>query len=225
MKLDIVLVLATAIMAYVGYRKGLVSMLMNFFGTFAAALISYFFFGSFKELLVKFTGIDEFIFQKVVERMQALGAHAAKTSVSSMDIDAVGKMSMPDVIKTKLTDYLTESSSAVSKSAALSITDLIMSIVTVVIMFFSLIILFRIISKALNLTAKLPVISAFNSLGGLLFSLLSFYLILTIVFLLATSIAPLETQQSLAGMIKDSVIAKYLIENNPFLIMLANITF
>lgn len=225
MILDIILIAIFLITAYVGYRKGIIEMLANFFGSFAAILISYFFHAPFKELLVKFTGLDEFVFEKVVEKLREFGAHAAKSSVSSSDIDAVSKMEMPDIIKDKLTNYLTESTSNISKSAALSLTDYIVSIISVFILFVSILILIRIITKTLNLISKAPVISTVNKVGGILFSVLSTYLILTIAFMLFSSFASVDIATTSRNMIQHSVIAKLLIEFNPLFLMLANLSF
>ncbi len=225
MVLDIILGVIILISIIVGYKKGFITMLASFIGKFVALVISYFYYGAVKDILIKFTGIDEFIFEKVKLSLKSLGGHVAETSVAGSDISAISKMDMPLNLKTKIVDYLTDTGSSIGKSAVHSISNFLMTIVSFFILFFAILLLITIIAKIFNIIAKLPVLKTFNALGGIIFSLLTTYLILTIIFLLMTTFLTMGFSDMLKQFIDNSVIATALIKYNPILIMLSNAYF
>ncbi len=223
MILDIALVIIILLSILIGYKKGFIRMLASFIGKFVALTIAYFYYASFKELLVKFTGLDKFVLEKIKLSLANLGGHAAEASVAGSDIDAVSKMPLPDVLKEKLVSYLTDSANQIGQSVASGLTDFLMNIIAFILLFILVAILISIIVKVLDLVAKLPVLNAFNKVGGILFSLITTYIMLTIAFLLITSFVSMDSASSLNSMIESSVVAKNLIVYNPILIGLANI--
>ncbi len=223
MILDIILVIVILLSILIGYKKGFIRMLASFIGKFVALTIAYFYYAPFKDLLVKFTGLDDLVFEKIKLSLTNLGGHAAEASVAGSDIDAVSKMALPDILKEKLVNYLTDTANQIGQSVASGLTDFVMNIIAFILLFILVAILISIIVKVLDLVAKLPVLNTFNKLGGIIFSLITTYILLTIAFLLITSFMSMDSASSLNTMIANSVVAKNLIVYNPILIGLANI--
>ncbi len=223
MILDLILLIVIIFSIFTGYRKGFIVMLASFIGKFVALSISYFYYEPFKKFLVDFTGIDSFVSDKIKISLSNLGGHAAQSTVASSDLTAVSKMPLPDSIKEKLMGYLTESASTLGRSVASSLTDFIMTIIAFFLLFLFIILFISILVRAMNLIAKLPVLNTFNKLGGIIFSLITTYILLTIAFLIITSFVSMEISSSLNEMIKHSVLAKRLLAYNPILLALASI--
>ncbi len=223
MILDLILLIIIILSVYTGYKKGFIVMLASFIGKFVALTISYFYYEPFKKFLIDFTGIDSYVSDKIKISLSNLGGHAAQSTVASSDLTAVSKMPLPDSIKVKLMDYLTESANTLGKSVATSLTDFIMTIIAFFLLFIFIMLFISILVRTLNLIAKLPVLNTFNKLGGIFFSLVTTYILLTVAFLIITSFISMETTSSLNEMLNNSVLAKRLLVYNPILIGLANI--
>ncbi len=229
MVLDLILLIILVLNVFLGYKRGLVKMLSQFIGKFVALILATSFYKPFKTLLINLTGIDEFVYEKVKQSLSSLGQHVTQNAISgnlqATEANAISQMQIPDTIKSKITEYLTASSDKVAKSASLSLSDFIMTLISVFLLFLIIIIIIAIISHALDLVAKLPVLNSFNKLGGVILSLLTSYIMLTIAFLLLTSFISMDTSSSLGLMIQESTLAKAMIQYNPILIILANIHF
>ncbi len=225
MILDIILILIIVLSAYAGYKKGFIHMLIKFLSKLISISVAYLYYKPFKNFLIKFTKIDEFIFDKVRISLNSLGGHASQTTVSGSDLEALSKMTMPDILKEKIVAYLTNTGSELGRSVVLSISDLIMTVISMVLLFIAISILIKFIDSSFNLIAKLPVINGFNKAGGIIFSLFTSYVVLTIVFLLASSLLTMSVSFQIKDAIESSIIASALIKYNPFLVILANIHF
>lgn len=224
MILDIVLVLILLISAYMGYKRGFIRTLASFIGKFIAMTLAYFYYKPFQKLLTELTGMDGYVLEKVKRSLVALGGHAAESSVAGSDIDALGKMPLPDVLKDKMADYLKQSANSLGNSVAQTISDFVMSLLAFFLLFLLIAIAISILVRVLNLVAKLPVLNAFNRVGGVLFSLITTYIILTILFLLVTSFVSMDANSKLSAMIAGSKLAKHFIAYNPILLGLANMS-
>ncbi len=225
MVLDIILLIILVISIVVGYKKGFITMLASFIGKIAALIISYYYYNPVKEMLIKHTSIDEFIFDKVKLALKSLGGNAAESSVVGSDITAISQLNIPDNLKNKIVSYLTETGSSIGKSAVHSISNFLMTLVSFFLLFIAIMILISLITKLINLIAKLPILNTFNKVGGVIFSLFTTYLMLTIVFLLLTSFQAMGFSGTLNELIQNSIIAGGLIKYNPILIMLSNAYF
>ncbi len=224
MVLDIIVGIIIVLSIFIGYKRGFIRMLASFLGKFVALTVSYFYYEPFKDFLIKFTGIDTFVFEKIKLSLTNLGGHAAEASVAGSDINAVSKMAIPDALKEKLVSYLTESANSLGRSVAGSLTDFTMTILSFILLFILVSLLISIVVRVLDIVAKLPVLNTFNKLGGIIFSLISTYILLTIAFLLFTSFISMDLSQTFNEMLKNSLFAKQLIIYNPILIGLANIS-
>ncbi len=224
MVVDVILIAIFLLAALVGYMRGLIKMLADFLGTFVAGVLAYSFLGPFKSLLIKFTDIDEFVHEKVVEKLQEFGANAVNGGVSGSDLAAVEQMQLPNSVRDKLTEFLSDTTTGMAQNVSDKITDLIISVFSMAILFIILLLLIKVIVAALDLVSKLPVLNSLNRFGGVAFSLLSVYLIMTVVFMLFGTFNSIDAVSN-NHFIEESVVAGFLIEYNPIFIMLANVHF
>lgn len=221
MIVDIIIIAIFAFAAYRGFKVGLVHSILNFFGSFGSAILAYFLFPIFKTFLINVLSIDKFILEKVVTKMKELGAAGAPQAVSGADIDALNKLMLPEPVKKSMTDFLTSSTTEITKSVAMSVTDFIMSVLAFGLLFISILILFKVLRRLLKGVVKLPILNGLNTAGGLIFALVSTYITITIGFLLLTSFFSIGSTSFIAEQLASSKLAGMLISFNPLLIILS----
>lgn len=221
MLVDIIIIAIIAFAAFRGYKLGLVHSILNFFGSFAAAIIAFYAHPIFKNFLIKVLALDKFILEKVVLKMKELGAAGSAQAVSSSDIDAMDKLLIPGSVKEGMKDFLTTNTSELTKSVALSVTDFIVSVIAFGLLFVSLFILFIVLKKLLRGAVKMPIINTLNNLGGLLFALISTHIVLTIVLMLINSFVTIGPSSFLGEQLASSRLLEFLTGLNPLLLMLS----
>lgn len=221
MLIDIIIVAIVAFTGFLGYKRGLVHSVLNFFGSFAAAVISFYAHPIFKTFLINVLAMDKFIMEKVVAKMRELGAAGSAQAVSGSDIDAMDKLLLPSSVKSGMRDFLTTNTSDITKSVALSVTDFIMSVIAFGLLFISLFVLFKVLRKLLKGVVKLPIINSLNNIGGLLFALVSTYIVMTIAFLLINSFITIGATSFLGEQLAASKLLSLLTNHNPILIILS----
>lgn len=221
MIIDIIIIAIFVFAAYRGYQLGLVHSILNFFGSFGAAIIAFYAHPIFKTFLINVLGMDKFIMEKVVLKMRELGAAGSAQAVSSADIDAMDKLLLPDSVKEGMREFLTTNTTEITKSVALSVTNFIMSVIAFGLLFISLFILFKVLRKLLRGVVRLPLIKSLNNLGGLLFAVVSTYIVLTIVFLLINSFVTISPSSFLGEQLGASRLMAMISGLNPILMILA----
>lgn len=189
---DILVVLAVALSALDGKRKGLMKTLFGFFGTMAAAIAASFLKEPAYEFLGKtalFGNLRKSVESGVSEKLAPEGAEGIASGAAKIAGDTAG-------------------------SAA---ADIILPLFSAIIVFLAVLAAFKILSYFLGGLFGLPVLKQLNSAGGLLFGgVLALFLIYG-VFALWGCFTLFEIPPQLA----DSVLAKSMFINNILLILLA----
>lgn len=221
MIVDIIIIAILVFAAYRGFRMGLVHSILNFFGSFGAAILAFYIHPIFKTFLINVLGLDKAILEKVVLKMRELGAAGSAQAVSGADIDALDKLVLPGAVKDQMKDFLTKNTAEVTKSVALSVTDFIMSVIAFGLLFISLFILFKVLKKLMKGVVKLPIINGLNTIGGVLFALISTYIVLTIALLLITSFFTIGPSSFIGEQLASSKLLSFLASMNPILLILS----
>ncbi len=230
--IDIILIIFILVELYIGYRRGLLKMLINILGYIATIVLTYFLYLPFKEILVNVVGLDKIINDFITKHLRQLGAGGVGEIVSSTDLSAMKKMVIPDKVKFTLEKYLTTDSINIKDSIAnnltggvantvfSTVTDFLLTIIAIVVLFLILLIIIKIISSGANIIKKIPVISTVNALAGSFIALIKTYIILSIAALITVIILMLNNWQSFSDLIKQSFIADMMINHNIFIWLL-----
>ncbi len=220
MIVDIVLVIILVLAAFIGYKKGLIQMLISFVGTMLAVLIAYFLGSTTKEFLIKHFALDKTINESVILKLQNISTNAAATENLQSNGYDIGGIPLPDVLKSALNDFVAEKTTAVINSTASILTGFIMTAIAFALTFLIALIIIKIISKIIDGVTSLPVIKQFNRLGGMIFSVLGVLIVLNVVFVLMMSFMSLDKFSSIDNMLKASYVGRYLlIKYNPILLL------
>ncbi len=217
--IDIVILAFIALQIAIGYFKGLVKSLFDFFGYILAAIITYLFHKPVESVLIETTSLDEKISEFVMQRLQALGSSSVQAAVSTADLDAMQKLPLPDSVKGDIVELLTNSVPSVTQNVTSEVTAFLMNIFSVFIVFIVALIAIKIIASMLGFLAELPVIRSFNKLGGVAFGLLKSYVIISLLFLVAIMIYSTHPDPVIQDALNKSYFAPFFINYNVFLMV------
>ena len=188
---DIIILLIIAGAAVIGYRKGLIRSVFNLgdhFVSLAAAAFSYPMVSKKLSETQLYDKISEYVTQKVSAggfiNTEALPEFMRQTAQAGID--------------------------AAVENTASSVTDLIVTIISVIIVFVVVKFVLGIASKTLNSFAKLPVIKGFNKLGGFVFGILSGVIIVYVVL----AVAAMFPQSQITDFIAQGSFAQSMYNNN-----------
>ena len=187
---DILVVLAVAITALDGKRRGLVKTFLGLFGTLAAAIAASFLKKPAYEFLNKtplFENLRRSVESGVSEKFTADGAAGILSGAAKTAGDAAGS------------------------TAA----DIILPVISAVMVFIAVIIAFKILGFFLDGVVHLPVLKRINSAGGLILGVVFALLLIYAVFALWGCFTLFEMPAQLT----DSVLAKSMFSNNILLIL------
>lgn len=95
--------------------------------------------------------------------------------------------------------------------------DVIIKALTSIGLFILYLLALKIFMHVLNFVVKLPVLSAFNKVGGLLSGMLNAYIAMVVFACIITALISTEYGAEISGQLKDSYITSFFYENNPLL--------
>ncbi len=216
--LDIIIILYILIQVYLGYSRGAIKSLFNLFGYIATAIATFFFYQPFKQLLIDGLGLDKAIGKFVGERLVSLGASSVNASVSQSDLSAMSKLPLPDSIGESIESFLTSSAKGIAENVTTQVTDFILTVIAIVILFLAITAAVKVIGSMLNGIVKLPVLRSFNHGLGIVFGLLKAYIILSIVVLVLISLLSMNHWTTLDHLVHTSWMTNFIIQNNIFLV-------
>jgi len=187
MILDIVVLLIFASSVFFGWRKGFVKTILGLFGMIVALIISYTLYKNFASFIMT-TPLGSQI-TNLVERC-----------ISGLNIEnLMVELPLPQTLK---------DSFAASASGALitATTNLFITVLSLVSIFFIVMLGMKILDIVLSLIVSLPVISAFDKLFGIIFGVLKGGLWVYLIILACTAAIPFFP--ALASQLNTSLIVK-----------------
>lgn len=206
---DILILLIFAICIFLGYKKGLVQVILNLCSFLLALVISLVLFKPLSLLVINNTSFDDNIKSYIIEIVNQEESSETSSNESSgiisQYIDSSIQKAAEDT-KDNVVEYVAD---AISKN--------IVSIIVLLILFVLLrfvLIFIKIISNAIT---ELPIIKQFNNSGGILYGLLQALLIIYVVF---TIIALFIKNGSIEQAISASYIGSIFYNNNLILMLL-----
>lgn len=217
---DLGVLILFSLMIYLGLSKGLLKTIFSFVRFGLSAVMTFFFYSQFKEVLIQMTPIDNWIKDYVAKRLVALGGQAAETTVNMVDVEVMKGIPMPQFIRDELLNRLTAGINDQTSSILASLTDMVLSFITIVGMFIVVYLLLLAVFSMIESLSKLPVLNSFNRLGGALVGAVNAYLISSVVVLGMVAVNTMFTIQTFQGALSTSIIYNWLMEYNIFVVLL-----
>lgn len=211
--IDLLVVLIFAACIFVGYKKGLVGLVLKLCSFVLALIISLVLFKPISNFVIDNTKYDDNIKNYIIEIASSENNTEENTSKESNN--------SPEAFVKYINSSIEKATKETQNNAVEYVADYvsknIISIIVLIILFIALriaLIFIKIISDAIT---ELPIIKQFNKSGGLIYGLLEALLITYIIFAI---IALLIKNPSLEQAINNSYIASILYNNNLILMLL-----
>ena len=179
--------------AFLGYRKGFVTLAIKFFAFIIAIAITFIIYKPVSNVVINVTQIDESIENSILEKANEIMTNEENETSNKMLEDAK-------------TGILPQTAREIS-----------VNIVTggvVLILFIAVRIALKFVTALANIVAKLPIIKQFNEMGGLLYGVLRGVLVVYIAMLLIGVVGQINPQNSIHQNINESYVGKMMYENN-----------
>jgi len=193
---------------------GLIKALFHLLGYVFAAVVTYYYYPSVKQMLIDLTTMDENLKNFVTTRLEELGANAATSAVTTTDIQALNQLPIPENMMTQLVEFMQTTATDTALSIADVTTDVVMSMISIFSLFILVLLVVKIIAGMLDLISKLPVLKSINAFGGALFGAVKGYVILSITFVLGISILSLKSYEVVQTLVDTSTLSAYFIDYN-----------
>lgn len=160
---DLIIIAIIALSAFLGYRKGFVTLAIKFFAFIIAIAITFIIYKPVANVVINVTGIDESIENAILEK--------ANDIMTNEENETSNKM-------------LEEAKTGILPQTAREIAVNIVTGGVVLILFIAVRIALKFVTALANIVAKLPIIKQFNEMGGLLYGVLRGVLVVYIAMLL-----------------------------------------
>ncbi len=215
--MDIVIIVIILLSAVNGLIKGFIITAFNLVGYIVAGIIAKLYYPFLATFIKDNTGIfvkaKDWVSEKVNE---TIGTFEGSTDTSSiLDI-----FKLPNGIKEGMVDnieaqnQLATADSSLGNTIATSLTDVFISIISIIIVFVLARIVLAYLIRLLDVVARLPVLKQFNKISGLILGLLKGILIIHIAFAILTPIILTSPDGIVAKSTHDSEIGQYFYTNN-----------
>lgn len=207
MILDIIVLILIATGAIIGYKKGLVGIMVGLVSMILAIILSLILQGPIADALYNSTGMGKVIEQTVYNNLNSANNKGIDTNTNE------------NIIISSITNKATES--LTSEQTAKTVTMFILKGISFVIIFIIVTIICRILQSVLNLVFNLPVLDIVNNFGGLGIGIIKALLKIYIILAIISFIAPMNIIDPLINIINSSTVTKMLYQNNLFVMLLS----
>lgn len=190
---DLIIIAIIALSAFLGYRKGFVTLAIKFFAFIIAIAITFIIYKPVSNVVINVTQIDESIENSILEKANEIMTNEENETSNKMLEDAKTGI-LPQTAR-----------------------EIAVNIVTggvVLILFIAVRIALKFVTALANIVAKLPIIKQFNEMGGLLYGVLRGVLVVYIAMLLIGVVGQINPQNSIHQNINESYIGKMMYKNN-----------
>ncbi len=215
-----------AIMFLIGYRNGMIKVLLSFVATIIAFLLSILLAGPCETLIKESTPVYDNLKKQMTEYVSEYISAEVDTSDIELQKDAIGELKLPSSIKNKLInsntadEKLSMGVDTFSEYLATSLADIVVEVLAVLVLFVIIKLILRIIISLLNIVSHLPIIHGMNKMLGGIVGLAEGVIIIWIICLLLTIVSGTAVGEQIMSEISSNEILNYIYSNNLIMKML-----
>ena len=224
--LDVIVLLTLAIFAVINARKGIAGALLKFMPTLLAILMSWKLSGSVIKY-VRDTAVFSFVMGKIENGLNL--ENILPDMAASAQNEIISGMPIPDFIKNAIVSnnnsvvYNIFNAETLQQYIAGFLTNILISIAVVVILYFLGLIMGKTVLKILDTANDLPVIGFFSKSGGFIIGLLKGVCVIWIAGIIITFFCYKPWAAEFISVLESSFAAGWLYKNNILLYVVLNI--
>lgn len=201
--IDLIMIAIIALSVFLGYRKGLISLMIQLCAFIIAIVITLLIYKPIANLIIDNTELDENIQNAILQKANETVDEATDT----VDIKIVENQA--EQIKTGM---LPET----AKNLAINIID----IGVIIILYLIIRIILKIITLIANLVAEIPILKQVNKVGGIIYGLIRGLLIIYVALLLIGFVDQINPENTISENVNKSFVTKAMYNNNVLNIIL-----
>lgn len=215
----VLVVLFLAGMAFAGYKKGFIKIILTMAALIVTIALSAILTPTITTILKDKTPLYDTIYVKM-ESFVSGETQGQVVDQTDQQATALESLALPESIKNALIDkntgdsYIAMGVDSFAAYTAKSLTLILLNAISFIILFIIISIVFGVIMQLANIFTKIPLIKGANKMAGIAAGLLEGILILWILAMIVTACGATTWGQSALRMIDDSVFLSFLYNNN-----------
>jgi len=218
--MDLCLIMVFVGGVYAGYKQGFVLSFFKFFGYIIGIIMARMYYDEFVLFLNTATPLEKWVRRFFENHMTDFFTEGLASKPEILSMLPFGK----DLGQLKTIFQLNQSDMATSIHTYLvtQLTTLSMNLLSMILLFFLILIGLQIIIQVLDIATKLPIIKGLNKLGGLFFGLIKMFILISIGLLVVVAFSSLTKSGFLVTQLDHSVLAPYFMRYNILLIFIGS---
>lgn len=225
--IDILIVLIIGLCTFIGYKRGLIKVAVNILGFFLAIIIAFVLYEPVSNIIIKNTPLKDNIKNSISDTIEGYVTNSeneieeeTEDKEENSEINNE-KRNESRIISNHINKFVEEEKQKLENTTKQIVENVSETVAINIIKVFSAILVF-IISKIILLVikifadeiGKIPLIKQFNEAGGLIYGILQGFLIIYITLAVISLISPSLNNSVLLSAINNSIIGRYLYNNN-----------
>ena len=201
--LDLVIVSILVLNIVIGYKKGLMNVIINICAFLIAIVASLILYKPISMIIINNTSIDDAIREEIIN-------NTFKNNEEQIEETSL----VEQYITSKIEEQTIEAKKQAIEVVANSISIKAIEILTGIILFIAIRIIIIILKLLTNIINKIPIIEQFNEIGGVIYGFIKAIIIIYILLTILFFVVSIKEDGLIKNAIDNSYITKYLFENN-----------
>jgi uncharacterized membrane protein required for colicin V production len=228
---DIVVVFVFGLFILFGFFKGFLHALLSLAGTIVSLLVAFFFAQAFASFLGGAFGLNKLFSDLILSGLKNAGA-LFTTPIEATDAGqiaiALGQLGLPDFLTAPLSSAIAAAVPAGTSAIVLSeylapiLANALLVMIAGTLLFIIIRVVLGLIQKLFKKLLKNHILKTVDRMLGAAFGAVKAYLVLSIIFMLATFLMPMEFFAPVRAILEQSTLGLFLYDNNILQQLLSN---
>lgn len=208
--LDIFILAILVLSIFIGYKKGLVSLIFSFCAFIIAIILTWILYTPVTNFIIENTDFDKnienFIIEKGINTNEEDAEENKNTTQSKENINTYVEKYVEKSVENAKDKAIENTADIISKK--------VVSIIVAIALFIVLRLVLILLKFVLQGLAELPIIKQLNKSGGIVYGIIRGLFIIYVILAIMFFVISVNNSEVLTNMIDSSIISKYLYANN-----------
>lgn len=213
----------------VAFKRGLIKTIFSFISLALGIGMAYFLYPKVSAFLMRYTSLYLVLVNKAIKNLNLESLAANKTTPQDQ-LEMMDQLQLPQFIKIVLKENKNPEAYELLKATKLeeyiggTIATITMNVITFLVVLILSILLLKMLSHALDLVSKLPVIKQLNKVGGLILGIVQGVVLVWILCIALSVISSFQGNEKLLALVSQSPIVRFFNNYNMIVGLISNIT-